>query len=169
MMGKTISNGEGTSTTREWAPNIGNHLNGGWLWWLYLWAMGLTNNNLIGVSWYSAGAHGRKMMFVFHLRATSHTRLKTHDQFILRSLIGQNVESVQVHFTLEGEGLKILREFHGWKVSGDHTPLRFVTTCNNGEFNGRIFMHLSIFFPILFVDIKLLWHIFSTLYLFVFI
>ena len=30
---------------------------------------------------------------------------------------------------------------------GDHTPLDFVTTCDNGVFNGGIFMHLSIFFP----------------------
>ena len=43
---------------------------------------------------------------------------------------------------------------------GDHTPLRFVTTCNNGVFNGGIFMHLSILFHALFVDIKLLWCIF---------
>ena len=31
---------------------------------------------------------------------------------------------------------------------GDHTPLHFVTTCDNGVFNGGgLFMHLSIFFP----------------------
>ena len=34
---------------------------------------------------------------------------------------------------------------------GGHTPLCFVTTCDNG-----VFMHFSIFFPALFVDIKLL-------------
>ena len=39
---------------------------------------------------------------------------------------------------------------------GDHTSLRFVTMCNNGVFNGGIFMYLSIFFFALFVDIKLL-------------
>ena len=30
---------------------------------------------------------------------------------------------------------------------GDHTPLHFVTTCDNGVFNGGVFMHLSIFSP----------------------
>ena len=39
---------------------------------------------------------------------------------------------------------------------GGHTPLCFVTTCDNGVFNGGVFMHFSIFFPTLFVDIKLL-------------
>ena len=39
---------------------------------------------------------------------------------------------------------------------GPHTPLRFVTTCDNEVFDGGIFMHLSTFFPTLFVDIKLL-------------
>jgi hypothetical protein len=39
---------------------------------------------------------------------------------------------------------------------GDHTPLGFVTTCDNGVFNGGVFMHLSIIFHSLFVDIKLL-------------
>ena len=27
---------------------------------------------------------------------------------------------------------------------GDHTPLRFVTTCDNGVFNERVFMHLTL-------------------------
>ena len=35
---------------------------------------------------------------------------------------------------------------------GDHTPLYFVNTCDNGVFNGRIFMRLLVFFPSLFVD-----------------
>ena len=39
---------------------------------------------------------------------------------------------------------------------GDHTPLHFVTTCDNGIFNGGIFMHLSKKFLSLFVNIKLL-------------
>ena len=39
---------------------------------------------------------------------------------------------------------------------GGHTPLCFVTTCDNGVFNGGVFMHFSINFPTLFVDIKLL-------------
>ena len=40
---------------------------------------------------------------------------------------------------------------------GDHAPLCFVTTCNNGVFNGGVlFMHLSIFVSTLFVDVKLL-------------
>jgi hypothetical protein len=39
---------------------------------------------------------------------------------------------------------------------GGHIPLCFVTTCDNGVFSGGVFMHLSIFFPALFVDIKLL-------------
>jgi len=39
---------------------------------------------------------------------------------------------------------------------GDHIPLCFVTTCDNGVFSGGVFMHLSIYFPALFVDIKLL-------------
>ena len=39
---------------------------------------------------------------------------------------------------------------------GGHTPLCFVTTCNNGVFNKGLFMHFSINFPALFVDIKLL-------------
>jgi hypothetical protein len=42
------------------------------------------------------------------------------------------------------------------RARGDHTPLGFVTTCDNGVFNGGIFMHLSKIFPSLFVDIKLL-------------
>ena len=33
-------------------------------------------------------------------------------------------------------------------LQGDHTPLRFVTTCDNGVFNGGIFMHLSMFFSL---------------------
>ena len=37
---------------------------------------------------------------------------------------------------------------------GDHTPLRFVITCDNGLFNGGIFMHLSIILPSLCVDKK---------------
>jgi hypothetical protein len=39
---------------------------------------------------------------------------------------------------------------------GGHIPLCFVTTCDNGVFSKGVFMHLSIFFPALFVDIKLL-------------
>jgi hypothetical protein len=39
---------------------------------------------------------------------------------------------------------------------GGHIPLCFVTTCDNGVFSGGVFMHLSIFFPALFVNIKLL-------------
>ena len=56
---------------------------------------------------------------------------------------------------LDARGLKSLMPTNcrSW---GDHTPLRFVTTCDNGVFNEGIFMHLSIFFPALFVDIKLL-------------
>jgi hypothetical protein len=39
---------------------------------------------------------------------------------------------------------------------GDHTPLCFVTTCNNGVYNGEdIYAPLNIFLA-LFVDIKLL-------------
>ena len=47
------------------------------------------------------------------------------------------------------------------KTCGDYTLLHFVTTCDNGVFNGGIFMHLSVFFSFLFVDIKLPWHIFK--------
>jgi hypothetical protein len=44
-----------------------------------------------------------------------------------------------------------------WTVPrGGHIPLCFVTTCDNGVFSGGVFMHLSIFFLALFVDIKLL-------------
>ena len=39
-----------------------------------------------------------------------------------------------------------------WKARGDHTPLRFVTTCNNGVFNvcvgGVIYAPLDIPPPI---------------------
>ena len=38
-------------------------------------------------------------------------------------------------------------------LGGSH-PLDFVTTCDNGVINGGLFMHLSIFFPALFVDMK---------------
>ena len=44
---------------------------------------------------------------------------------------------------------------------GNHTMLRFVTTCNNGVFNGGIFIHFSINFCFLFVDKKLFWRIFK--------
>jgi hypothetical protein len=44
----------------------------------------------------------------------------------------------------------------GLRPRGGHIPLCFVTTCDNGVFSGGVFMHLLIFFPALFVDIKLL-------------
>ena len=40
--------------------------------------------------------------------------------------------------------------------TGGHTPLCFVTTCDNEVFNGGVFMHFSIIFAALFVDRKLL-------------
>ena len=49
------------------------------------------------------------------IRATSHTRLKAHDHCNLRVLIGREAETVQVHVTHEGEGLKVQRRLHGWK------------------------------------------------------
>jgi hypothetical protein len=39
---------------------------------------------------------------------------------------------------------------------GDHTPLRFVTTCDNGVFNEGYLCTSQYFFPALFVDRKLL-------------
>jgi hypothetical protein len=43
----------------------------------------------------------------------------------------------------------------------------FVTTCDNGVFNMRIFMHISIFFLVLFLDKSYFDVFLSTLYLFV--
>jgi hypothetical protein len=56
-----------------------------------------------------------------------------------------------------GKGITFFNMLRDWELHrGGHTSLCFVTTCDNGVFNGGIFMHLSIFFPALFVDIKLL-------------
>ena len=52
---------------------------------------------------------------------------------------------------------------------GDHTPLRFVTTCDYGIFNGGIFMHLSILSSRPICRYKATLTFFSTLYLFVII
>ena len=35
---------------------------------------------------------------------------------------------------------------------GDYTPLRFVSMCDNGVFNGRMLIHLSMNFSSLLVD-----------------
>ena len=52
-----------------------------------------------------------------NVRAISHTGLMTYDQCNVRSLIGKKrAETVQVPFTLEGEGLRTQRNNHGWKV-----------------------------------------------------
>jgi hypothetical protein len=40
-------------------------------------------------------------------------------QCILRSLIGQEGQTGQVHFTREGEGLRVQRNYHGWKIYMD--------------------------------------------------
>ena len=53
------------------------------------------------------------------LKATQHTRLKACDHCILRSHIGQKVEIIQVHLTLEGECLRaqtifIMHERSAW-------------------------------------------------------
>jgi hypothetical protein len=53
-----------------------------------------------------------------------------------------------------------LREWQVHSYTRGSHPLCFVTTCNNGVFNGGVFMHFSIFFLALIVDIKLLWRIF---------
>ena len=44
----------------------------------------------------------------------------------------------------------------GGGEGGGHTPLCFLTTCDNGVISGGVLMHFSINFPALFVDIKLL-------------
>ena len=47
--------------------------------------------------------------FARTLRATSHTRLKARDHCNLRALIGRRAYTTQIHFTHEGEGLKVQR------------------------------------------------------------
>ena len=50
----------------------------------------------------------------FELGATSHTSLRARDHRILRSLIGQKADIVEVHLTLEGECLSGQRSHRGW-------------------------------------------------------
>jgi hypothetical protein len=45
-------------------------------------------------------------------RAISHTRLTACDRCTLEILIGQKVETVQVHFALEDEGLNARKNYH---------------------------------------------------------
>jgi hypothetical protein len=47
------------------------------------------------------------------IRATSHTRLKTRDHCNVRALIGRKDEDRPSSLTLEGEGIKAQRIFHG--------------------------------------------------------
>ena len=47
------------------------------------------------------------------LRATPHTRVKAPDHGNVRVLIGRKGETIQVHFTLGGEGLKVQRKVCG--------------------------------------------------------
>ena len=50
----------------------------------------------------------------FAFKEPLHTRrLKAMTIAFLRSLIGQKVKIIQVHFTLEGEGLRAQRKYHG--------------------------------------------------------
>jgi len=41
------------------------------------------------------------------------------------------------------------------KPRGVHSPIGFVTTCDNGVFNGGVFISFPFFFPSLLVDKKL--------------
>jgi hypothetical protein len=50
------------------------------------------------------------------LRATSYTRLKALDHGNVELSLVEKAETVQVHFTLGGEGLKAQKKVHGWKV-----------------------------------------------------
>ena len=65
----------------------------------------------------------------------------------------------KVHYLLVLVSYGILSHYCNFLLTlltrDDHTSLRFVTTCDTGVFNGGLFMHLSIFFPVLLVDIKL--------------
>ena len=49
----------------------------------------------------------------YSLRTTSHTRLKAHDHFTFKLLLVEKTETVQVHFTLQGEGLRTQKVYHG--------------------------------------------------------
>ena len=50
------------------------------------------------------GTKPYNLMIGSEFRVTSHTKLKACDHCILKSLINQKAESIQVHFTLEHEG-----------------------------------------------------------------
>jgi hypothetical protein len=53
---------------------------------------------------------------MFSLMATSHMRQKACEHCILSLSLVKKVETVQVHFTLEGEGLKVQKNYHEWKI-----------------------------------------------------
>ena len=54
-----------------------------------------------------------KIMDLPSIRTPSHTRLKAPDHGNVRALLVEKAETVQVLFTLGGEGLKAQRKVHG--------------------------------------------------------
>ena len=70
------------------------------MWFLWGWPTSLLSGKLTSVLF----------------RATSHTRLKANDHCILILSLVEMAKAIQVHFTLEGEGLRIQTNCRGWKV-----------------------------------------------------
>ena len=56
------------------------------------------------------------MHTILSLRVTSHTRLKVCDHCILNLSLVQKAKTLQVHFTPEGEGLRVQRNYHECKL-----------------------------------------------------
>ena len=73
-----------------------------------------------------------------------------------RPVVKTNLYIVYANMAIYTKKMELNDMPHVNVARGGHTPLCFVTTCDNGVFNGGVFMHFSINFPALFVDIKLL-------------
>ena len=90
-------------------------------------------------SWHDSSSGGNELFDELHSFERLYLQQTKHNKFLKQTNLMRQVMH-QVSRLSMFETVYLV----SW---GDHTPLRFITTCYNGVFNEGVFMHLSIFFP----------------------